>query len=241
VRDVWLDGIQVMAAREQEGSDRGLYLAAKAGHNEECHNHNDVGQFVVYSDGQPVLIDAGVGTYTAQTFSARRYEIWTMQSAYHNLPTINGVQQEVGAGFRATDVTYRMEEGAVEFSQDLAGAYPPAARVTSWKRTCRLTRGAKAQVEVTEQFALAAPTADVTLSLMTPCPATVTAGEILLPCSDHTLRLRYDAAALEATVETMEMDDARLRDAWGERLYRVVLRAKAPVQKATWGLVVERA
>ncbi|NLC47252.1 MAG: heparinase, partial [Firmicutes bacterium] len=73
--DVWLPDLEVMAAREQPGSSKGLYLAAKGGHNEESHNHNDVGQFLVYLDGNPVLIDPGVGEYTAQTFSHRRYEI----------------------------------------------------------------------------------------------------------------------------------------------------------------------
>src|SRR4030095_2875125 len=53
VRDVWLPGLQVMAAREREGSDGGFYLAAKGGHNNESHNHNDVGQFIVYLDGKP--------------------------------------------------------------------------------------------------------------------------------------------------------------------------------------------
>lgn len=47
--------------------------------NLERHNHNDIGQFIVYADGKPVIIDVGVETYTAKTFSERRYEIWTME------------------------------------------------------------------------------------------------------------------------------------------------------------------
>ena len=66
-------------ATQSGGDDRplcawlrpGLYLAAKGGHNAESHNHNDVGNFIVYSDGRPLLIDVGVGTYTSKTFSAR--------------------------------------------------------------------------------------------------------------------------------------------------------------------------
>ena len=60
-RDVWIKDIQVMAAREQHDSAGGLYLAAKGGHNGESHNHNDVGQYIVYLDGNPVIIDPGVG------------------------------------------------------------------------------------------------------------------------------------------------------------------------------------
>ncbi len=101
--EVWLPDLQMMAARERPGSSQGLYVAAWGGHNAQSHNHNDVGNVIVFADGQPVLIDVGVGEYTAKTFSSRRYEIWTMQSAWHNLPTINGVDQGAGAGYRAED------------------------------------------------------------------------------------------------------------------------------------------
>ena len=101
---MWLPGIQIMAARVREGSADGLYLAAQGGHNAESHNHNDVGNFIVYANGEPAIIDVGVETYTAKTFSPQRYDIWTMQSAYHNLPTVNGVMQGAGREFEARNV-----------------------------------------------------------------------------------------------------------------------------------------
>ncbi len=109
-RDTWLPVIEVMAARDQAGSAHGWYVAAKGGHNNESHNHNDIGEFVVYRDGLPLLIDAGVETYSRKTFSPQRYEIWTMQSAYHNLPTIDGVQQAPGEQFAARDVLYQASD-----------------------------------------------------------------------------------------------------------------------------------
>src|SRR5919202_1922411 len=72
LRDAWMPGIQVMTARVKDGSSQGLYLAAQGGHNAESHNHNDVGNFLVYADGKPAIIDVGVETYTAKTFSAKR-------------------------------------------------------------------------------------------------------------------------------------------------------------------------
>ena len=66
-------------------------------------------------------------TYTRKTFSAQRYEIWTMQSAYHNLPTINGVMQKDGREFAARDVRYRADERIAELSMDIAAAYPKEA------------------------------------------------------------------------------------------------------------------
>ena len=239
VRDVWLDGTQVMVAREREGSDGGLYLAAKGGHNAESHNHNDVGQFIVYSDGEPVLVDPGVGVYTRETFSHRRYEIWTMQSAYHNLPTVNGVQQGVGEQYRAARVRYRLDDAGAGISLDLTPAYPKESGIRSWRRICRLDRGA-AWVQITEEFALARPSKEVVLSLMTPCrPRPIGPGGFALRTLKGTVLLVFDGH-LRAEVEPIRLDDARLRATWGPRLYRVLLRPRRAVAKALWGIRLRR-
>src|SRR5258707_3435400 len=52
---VWLPDLQLMAARMAPETPRGLYVSAWGGHNGQSHNHNDVGNFVVFSDGRPVL------------------------------------------------------------------------------------------------------------------------------------------------------------------------------------------
>lgn len=234
-RDVWLDGTQIMAARETGGSDRGFYLAAKGGHNDECHNHNDVGQFIVYCDGRPVLIDAGVGTYTAQTFSDQRYDIWTMQSAYHNLPTVNDVQQQPGRDFAAVGVSYQADDASAQLSLDIAPAYPPSAGILSWQRTCRFFRGTRSRVEVTDDFSLAAPTQAIALSLMTPCrPVLEGPGAVLLQTDDRPVRLTFDGAALSALVEEIPLDDDSLRSSWGDTLYRIVLTPQSAVERGAW-------
>ena len=234
-RDVWLDGTQIMTARETGGSERGLYLAAKGGHNDESHNHNDVGQFIVYCDGRPVLVDAGVGTYTAQTFSDRRYDIWTMQSAYHNLPTVNDVRQQPGRDFAAVGVSYQADDASAQLSLDIAPAYPPSAGILSWQRTCRLFRGPGSRVEITDDFALAAPTQAIALSLMTPCrPVLEGPGAILLQTDDRPVRLTFDSAALSAAVEEIPLDDDSLRSSWGETLYRILLTPQSAVERGAW-------
>ncbi len=238
VRDVWLDGIQVMAAREHGGTSAGLYLAAKGGHNDESHNHNDVGNFIVYVDGRPAVVDAGVETYTAQTFSSRRYELWTMQSSYHNLPSINGFQQLPGASYRAENVTCLQDERMAELSMDLQAAYPPEAGIERWRRTVRLVRGeGKARVEVDDDFRLTAPTADVVLHLLVAAePVERGAGTIRLPA----LTIRFAADALQPTWEPIELTDARLQRVWGDTLWRVLLRVTRPVSEGRLRLTMAR-
>jgi len=243
VRDAWFPGLQVMTARSKAGSREGLYLAAKGGHNAESHNHNDVGNFIVYADGEPVLVDVGVETYTAKTFSDRRYEIWTMQSAFHNLPTIGGVMQREGRAFAARDVRYAADARRSVLSLDIAPAYPPEAKVRSWDRRLTLERGRRVILEDRYTLAAAAP---VDLSLMSwrkPEPAA--SGRIRLdhpdgPGAARPVLLLFDGRRFEAAVETISIDDERLRGSWGERLYRILLKGRKPARAGSYTVRLEQ-
>ena len=216
--------LNVMIARSGDGND-GFYLAAKGGHNDESHNHNDVGNFIVYYDGRPVLIDAGAQTYTRKTFSSRRYELWNNQSAYHNVPTINGVLQQDGAPFAAKNVRYKANEKQVRFSLDIADAYPKEAQVKSWKRSLALNRGRN--VELEEAYTLNKFVEPFSLNFLTPIAADVSrAGVILFPFDGEMLTLKYDKRAFDARIETIAIEDSRLGRSWGDELYRIVLTSK---------------
>ena len=217
VGEAWLGGIQVLAARRQEGSVQGLYLAAQGGHNGESHNHNDVGNFIVYADGQPAIIDLGPETYSAKTFSAQRYEIWTMRSAYHNCPLINGVEQSAGREFTARDVAYRPTPAGPELQMDIAAAYPPQARVQKWERRWRLDRGKNA-ITVEDRWALQGR-GRIELVLMTAAEPAASSG--LVSLKDR-IMVEHDPA-WKAVIEPIEVSDARLRDGWGNRVWRVRL------------------
>ncbi len=52
--------------------------------------------------------------------------------------------------------------------------------------------------------------------------------------------LLFDAA-LDAAVETIPLDDERLRGVWGPSLWRVTLRPREAVTAETWRLTVRRA
>ena len=104
-RDVWLPDLQLRVYERQ-----GMILVAKGGHNGESHNHNDVGSFMLYVDGEPVLVDAGNMTYTAKTFSDERYTLWNVRSLYLSQPIIGGCEQLPGREHRC-DACERLEDG----------------------------------------------------------------------------------------------------------------------------------
>lgn len=234
-RDVWLPDIQVAVGRDKEGANDGLYFAAKGGHNEESHNHNDVGSFIVFTGGKPLIVDAGVETYTRKTFSAERYDIWTMQSAYHSLlPTIDGFQQSPGPQFEAAEVTYRKDGAGAAFSLDISKAYPAEAGMKSWQRIIQLERKKHIMVSDTYQFDKA-PT-QMVATLLTPCEVDLEAdGRVRFQernfHEDKTSgsgTLEYDPATVRVSIETMTIDDPRLKGTWGDLLYRIVFEFVQP-------------
>jgi len=245
--DVWLPDLQMMAAREKPGTTDGLYVAAWGGHNEQSHNHNDVGNVIVFADGRPLLVDAGVGEYTSKTFGAQRYDIWTMQSSWHNLPTINGADQGAGAAFRARDVSFAASPSAVRFSVDLAPAWAAEAGVTRYRREVSLDRR-RGEVVVAEDYALTACREPLLLRVLAAAEPDASApGRVVLrpagpPPSTPagSLVLLYDAGRFAASVEAKAIDDARLRPVWGERLFRITLTERTCAATGRHRVVVRR-
>lgn len=79
-----------------------LTLAAKGGHNDEPHNHNDVGGFILADDETQVLCDLGFGVYNRAYFSDdTRYSIPNTASFGHSVPLIDGQEQQAGEVYAA--------------------------------------------------------------------------------------------------------------------------------------------
>jgi len=232
LRDVWLPDLQVLIARDAGDTTDGFYLAAKGGHNAESHNHNDVGALVVYLDGEPLLIDLGVETYTARTFNAERYQIWTMQSQWHNLPTVNGVMQENGPQYRARVLDHQADKESASLTLDIAGAYPASAAITRWTRSLCLTRGR--QIVLTDDYELNEARTPVVYNFI--ChqrPAVLPNGMVQLrTTAGGTVEFNYPGAELTADVAAMQVTDPQLQTAWGDCVYRLRLTETNPVKSA---------
>ncbi len=92
-------------------------FAAKVGHNEEEHNHNDVGSFIVATDKGQILADMGAMIYNKDTFSDKRYELLQNSSLGHSVPIINGKAQLFGKEFcgkvlNVTENNFKFEMGS---------------------------------------------------------------------------------------------------------------------------------
>ena len=201
----------------------GMFFAAKGGYNDESHNHNDAGSFSVWINNSPILIDAGVGTYTRQTFSSERYSIWTMQSNYHNLPMINGVAQQNGRNYKATQVKFDSKKK--KFSADIATAYPESAKVKNWTRSYVL-KGDKLQINDTFELGEAVEKNIIHFMTWGDVDSSVP-GKVIISVNGQRALLTYNPAQFDTALEEIPLTDKRLSDMWGKQIYRLILKAKA--------------
>ncbi len=242
VRDAWFEDIQVMTARD----DSGLFLATHGGHNAESHNHNDVGDFLLYSHGEPVLIDAGRGNYTARTFSDQRYELWFTQSNYHSLPIINGLGQNAGRSYGALDVESTIDDKAARLSMEIAAAYPvDETGLVGWKRTVALDR-MKHRVVISDDYALKAKPESLQQAFITVADIDLeTPGMIKITTpKNQKFALRYNPKQWSAASDFPSnegMEYSSFKTKWdGRRVQRVLLTSKDLKAKGSFQYVIER-
>lgn len=206
-RFVALPDLQVFAWRRG-----GMYAAVKGGHNAENHNHNDVGSFVVFADGEPQIVDMGNMVYTARTFGPERYTLVNTRSRNHNVPLIGGTEQAAGRERAARDVS----GDARGARMDIAAAYPPEAGVRSLVRELGVQDGGFALCDCVEL----AWAQEVTWVFMLRERPETLAGEVRA----GKIALRHDPA-LVPRVEEMPVTDERLRRNFPGSLFRLTLTA----------------
>jgi hypothetical protein len=224
--EAWLPDVQLMTARLSNE----LFVAAHGGHNGESHNHNDVGDFIIYAGGDPVIIDVGSGTYTAKTFSKDRYSIWANTSAYHSLPTVNGQQQKDGVNYAASQVSYKKEKDRTILSMNIEKAYPATAGLIAWKRI--ITAGPETVV-IADSFKAVKLLASLTQSFMTICTIDLTQPGTIVFTTEHgnKVSLQY-GNGWQVTKEMMKLtteEEEGLKITWRDKsITRILLTHQTP-------------
>jgi hypothetical protein len=222
VADFWFPDTEVAGARDKEGSFSGFFFGAKGGFNAESHNHNDIGSCLMYFDGKPCLIDLGREEYVAKTFSSKRYEIWTMQSGYHNLPVINGVDQKDGEKFKARNSAFSKSAKSATFITEIAGAYPADAKVKSWVRSYTLNRGKSFLIN--DKFELTESKGTTSSNLITYCKVTqVKPGLLKFEGDGFNLNMTYNPKIVKPVLEFKAITDKSLRRYWPDGVTRIRL------------------
>jgi hypothetical protein len=242
--DVWLKDLGVVKAYAGE-----LAVGAKAGHNAEHHNHNDVGSFVVYRGREEVLCDPGAPIYSARTFSEKRYESVFVNSFGHSVPVIEGKGQGTGRQFAGT-ISAEGLAGPVQKPPDgpagaakririeMAGAYPvPDLRKLS--RLIELSRGGK-EVAITDSYEFPQAPSSVHEAFVTMLPAEASAdGRSVVIRSESAGAARLVARA-EGAFSVKELtEESQAESRTGQLLRRILFTPAKLAERMELGFVVE--
>ena len=198
-------------------------FAAKGGHNEEHHNHNDCGSFLLNIDGAPALIEIGAPEYTRAFFGDQRYTFLAARSLGHSVPFVNGCEQPAGREFAATVLKAEVGGDRVTFTVDLTKCYPPEARCKKLVRTWIFEKSA-GRLSVADVYELDGPGTIESL-LIAPPSVTRDGTGALLATPKSALRITPSPGATLTTVETC---DYRGHQGTDEKVHRLRFAPAAP-------------
>lgn len=157
-------------------------LVIKGGHNNEPHNHNDIGSYIYISGGKIIAADLGAPQYCADFFGEKRYTFLNASSRGHSVPVINGVWQHEGEEYRA-DLFAGIEHGA-ELS--FAKAYPAEAGVQSLVRRAYL-EGDSGVLSVEDDYRFGSRKNRIVNRVVTKYDACADGGRVLIKDADEVI------------------------------------------------------
>ena len=205
--DIWLPDLQVRVVRRG-----GWTLACKGGHNGENHNHNDIGSFILFLDGEPAAVDAGNMVYTAKTFSEERYTLWNVRAEWHNVPLVGGHEQKEGAEHAARNV--KLTPDGLELN--LEAAYDDAAGIRELRRSFSL---GKVGLRLADEIRLQSAQEITWVFLLRQEPVwknnRIISGKMAIRCPE----------GLAFSAEEQPVTDLRMARSWPGSLWRVRLQS----------------
>jgi hypothetical protein len=147
---------------------------------------------------------------------------------------INGVAQMNGAEYKASDAVAKPGY----FSVNIAGAFPEEAKVDRWVRSYQLNGNS---LRINDAFALKQTIAPNVVNFLTRGDVKkVSDGKVSISVEGTDALFTYDPRAFSYSIETINIDDPRLSNVWGDKLYRISLTAKKMVKKGNYTFSIQK-
>lgn len=198
----WYEEMVWMISRLDPSDPKSLRLAAKGGHNDEMHNQNDVGSFMVVSGGKVVLTDPGRGRYSKAYFGPERYQNLFASSLGHSVPVVNGHEQVEGRDAAAVVAEHVHSQAEDRLVLDMAAAYPETAGLERLHRTVALKRDVPGgAVALEDVFQFSSGAGSFQSVLVTPLGARADGGVVLVGEPGAGVRVDYDAENLDVAFD----------------------------------------
>jgi len=200
----WFDTAGILIGRPAPNSPCRMGVALKGGHNAEHHNHNDVGSFVVVVGDRPVLLDPGNETYTARTFSNKRYDSKLLNSYGHPVPVAAGKLQREGREAQAKVLRADFSAQADTLQLDISSAYA-VPELKALERTFVYSREKAGSLTVADRVEYKSPQAFGTALLTLGTWEQLQDGSLVVRDGKAAVRVEVDAGGAAWTVQAEEI------------------------------------
>ncbi|MDY7221492.1 heparinase II/III family protein [Halalkalibacterium halodurans] len=176
-------------------------FACKGGDNDEPHNHNDLGHFMLFADGEALVKDLGCGMYCEDYFNEKRYSFLCNGSQGHSVPIINQQYQKAGRSHTATVRNVSIGKDIDRIEMELEHAYDIDS-LQKLKRTFTWRKGAHPSLVLSDFYQFSEkPLSIVERFIIPDLPLSSTNDGIVLE-GEHKLKITFDRHLLEWTVHT---------------------------------------
>ncbi|MFD1955539.1 heparinase II/III family protein [Paenibacillus thailandensis] len=178
--DTWRDADYVLPdakwVMSRHTSSCGSFgFAAKGGHNDEPHNHNDIGSFIVSAEGVQLVAELGAGEYTAAYFGDGRYGFDCNGSQGHSVPIVDGAYQAAGPDSKGEVLEASARDGEVRLKLEMASAYR-LPHLSSLVRELVWRKRELPSLRLTDEFAFTAQPGSIVERIVTLCAPVVLEG-----------------------------------------------------------------
>jgi hypothetical protein len=197
-------------------------FAAKGGNNDEPHNHNDLGHFILHLNGMDIFTDIGSPEYVKEYFrDETRYDFLASSSLGHSVPMINGKPQSFGKVHYAEVFKCEAVGVSTVFAIDLTKAYD-CGELNTYKRKF-VWNYEKLELTINDFFEFSNGGNEVKEAFITEVkPQLVESNKVIIDTEKASAELIYDEK-LECSIEQCFYNNHK-----GERsyIYKVIFKAK---------------
>jgi hypothetical protein len=238
--EYYLKESQIVVARTKQDSNEGFFFGVKGGFNSMYSNQNDAGNFILYVNGKPLIIDLGEANKSSESINNDvNASFWANQSTWHNLPTINGRMENTGANHRATGFQYSSTENEVTVKMNLAYAYELSAGIEDWSRTYIFDR--KKGLEISDKFILSKIEGETYVSFIALSkPKLKQQGVVAFTIEGNDYEFDYRSDIFSLEINKINSDSNSLLNDWGSDIYRIILKPNSKEKTGTWNYTFKK-
>ncbi|PNW28405.1 hypothetical protein [Formosa algae] len=198
-------------------------IALKAGHNDENHNHSDVGTYTLVLGGDVMSGDIGAPSYTAGAFSPKNP---ARSSWGHPIPRLNETLQSNGKAFKGvfldTDFTANTDKVVV----DIKPAYEfPALEIL--ERTMSNDKSGSGTITIEDYFVASEPITFETAIMTLNSYEVVDNQTVILTSKHQKVKAEIKSEGFKVTIKDEQVPVKHLRE--GGPAFRIGIKANKAV------------